>query len=45
MEHKTPEELDVLIEKMNKFLDMKTIDIANNKDLKEDFVKELCDLL
>jgi len=45
MEDKTPEELDVLIEKMNKFLDMKTIDIASDKELKEDFVKELCELL
>jgi len=45
MEDKTPEELDLLIAKMNKFLDMKTIDIANNKELKEDFVRELCELL
>jgi hypothetical protein len=45
MEDKSPEELDVLIEKMNKFLDMKTIDIASDKELKDDFVKELCELL
>ena len=45
MQDKTPEELDVLIEKMNKFLDMKTVDLVNKQDLKEEFVRELCDLL
>ena len=45
MEDKTPEELDSLIEKMNKFMDMSTIDLSKNEDLKESFVKELCELL
>jgi len=45
MEDKTQEELDSLIEKMNKFMDMSTIDIAKNEELKESFIKELCELL
>ena len=45
MEDKTPEELDSLIEKMNKFMDMSTVDLSKNEDLKESFVKELCELL
>ena len=45
MEDKTEEEMDVLIDKMNKFVDMKTVDLVNNQDLKEEFVRELCELL
>ena len=45
MEDKTPEELDSLIEKMNKFMDMSTLDLSKNEDLKDSFVKELCELL
>ena len=45
MEDKTQEELDSLIEKMNKFMDMSTIDIAKNEELKESFIRELCELL
>lgn len=45
MDDKTPEELDSLMEKMTKFLDMNSTDIVQNQDLKESFVKELCELL
>jgi hypothetical protein len=45
MDDKTPEELDSLIEKMTKFLDMNSTDIVQNQELKESFVKELCELL
>jgi prophage maintenance system killer protein len=30
---------------MTKFLDMNGIELSKNKELKESFVKELCDLL
>jgi len=45
MEDKTPEEMDSLMEKMNKFLEMNSIELSRNDELKESFVKELCDLL
>jgi uncharacterized protein YlbG (UPF0298 family) len=45
MEDKTEEEMDVLIDKMNKFVDMKTVDLVNKQDLKEEFLRELCELL
>jgi hypothetical protein len=45
MEDKSPEEMDSLMNKMNKFLDMNTIELSKNNELKESFVKELCGLL
>jgi len=45
MDDKTPEEMDSLMEKMNKFLEMNSIELSRNDELKESFVKELCDLL
>ena len=45
MDDKTPEEMDSLVEKMNVFLEMNSIELSKNDDLKESFVKELCGLL
>ncbi len=45
MDDKTPEELDRIMEKMTKFLDMNSTDIVENQELKDSFVKELCELL
>jgi hypothetical protein len=45
MEDKTPEEMDSLMEKMNMFLEMNEVELSKNDDLKEAFVKELCELL
>jgi hypothetical protein len=45
MDDKTPEEMDSLMEKMNVFLEMNLIELSKNDELKESFVKELCELL
>ena len=45
MDDKTPEEMDSLVEKMNVFLEMNSIELSKNDELKESFVKELCGLL
>jgi hypothetical protein len=45
MEDKTPEEMDSLMEKMNMFLEMNSIELSKNDDLKDAFVKELCSVL
>jgi hypothetical protein len=45
MDDKTPEEMDSLVEKMSVFLEMNSIELSKNDDLKESFVKELCELL
>jgi hypothetical protein len=45
MDDKTPEELDRIMEKMTKFLDMNSTDMVENQELKDSFVKELCELL
>jgi len=39
------EEFDSLIDKMTKFLDMNSMELSKNDELKESFVKQLCELI
>ena len=45
MEGKTNEELEPLMAKMDEFLDMKTLDLVKDVQTREDFVRELCNLI
>jgi hypothetical protein len=45
MEGKTNDEKDHLIAKMDEFVDMKGRDLVKNTCVREEFVRELCDLL